>query len=129
MAIQIFQQMRSLVKHRKSTEGEAVVAAIDVNCLHRRTGHASERILRQMASDKLVRGLEGGISGVMQGCDGCRLGKAHDKPHPQREPGAGEKVLLGRVSVDLARPFKPASIGGGIYDLVIVDECSRKSWV
>ena len=32
----------SPVKHRKSTEGEAVVAAIDVNCLHGRMGHASE---------------------------------------------------------------------------------------
>ena len=65
----------------------------------------------------------------MENCEGCKLGKAHDKPHPRREAGAGEQVCLGRVSVDLAGPFKPASIGGGNFNMVIVDEFNRKSWV
>ena len=86
-------------------------------------------MLKNLAREHLVRELEGGISGVMQNCERFKLGKAHDKPHPRREAGAGEQVCLGRVSVDLAGPFNLASIGGGVYNMVLVDEYSRKSWV
>ena len=110
------------VRHQQLTEGEDVVAAVEINLLHTRLGHANERVLKNLAREHLVRGLEGGISRVLQNCEGCKMGKAHDKPHPRREAGAGEQVCLGRVSVDLAGPFNPASIGGGVYNMVLVGE-------
>ena len=94
-----------------------------------RLEHANERVLRAMAKSNLVRGLEGGISGALVNCEGCKMGKAHDRPHPRKPTDFGEKVCLGRVSVDLAGPFIPASIGGGKCNMVLVDEYSRKSWV
>ena len=76
-----------------------------------------------------MRCLEGGIFGALQNYEGCKLRKAHDRPHPSRELGTGEKVCLGRILVDLARPFQPTSLGGGIWNMAVVDEYSRKSWV
>ena len=102
------------VRHDRKIEGEAVVAAIDVTILHTRVGHANERVLRELGKANIVRGLEGGIFGTLANCEGCKLGKAHDRTHPSRELGAREIVCLGRISVDLAGPFQPASLGGGI---------------
>ena len=86
----------------------------------------NERVLRDLGKADLVRGLKGGVSRILANCGGC---KAHDRPHPSKELGAGEKVCLGRISMDLAGPFHPASLGEGVYNMVIVDEYSRKSWV
>ena len=42
-------------------EEEALVAAINVNLLHRRVGHLGKAGMERMAREGLVRGLEGGL--------------------------------------------------------------------
>ena len=54
------------VRHQQLSEGESVVAAVKINLLHTKLGHANERVLKNLAREHLVRGLEGGISGVLQ---------------------------------------------------------------
>ena len=84
------------VRHHRPSEGEAVVAVVDVNVLHRRLGHANEKVLRELGKANLVRGLEGSVSGTLANCEGCKLGKAHDRPHLSRELEAREKSMYGK---------------------------------
>ena len=67
---------------KEEEKEEALVAAIDVKELHRRVGHLGKVGMERLASEGLVRGLEGGVAGEMEMFEGCELSRP--RPHPHR---------------------------------------------
>ena len=61
---------------------EEVFAALDIKLLYRRVGHIGKGGLDRLAREGLERGLEGGVVGEMDVCQGCVL--ARPRPHPHR---------------------------------------------
>ena len=77
----------------------------------------------------MVSGLEEGVKGEFGMCRGCKMGRASDIKHPRKDPEFRAKEQLELIHTDIAGPFKPAAIEGrGKYNLVIVDDFSRKAW-
>ena len=57
------------------------------------------------------------------------MGRSSEKNHPIKDPEYRAKVPLELIHTDIAGPFQPVAIEGrGKYNLVIVDDYSRKSW-
>ena len=111
----------------EETNEEALVAALDVKVLHKMVGHLGKVGMKMLAREGLVRGLEGGVAGEMEMCDGCELSRP--RPHPHRPVDLSHRSTrpLELVHVDLARPIRVQSWGGSKYMIVLVDDFSRKS--
>nr|GFC31496.1 Gag-Pol polyprotein [Tanacetum cinerariifolium] len=61
-------------------------------------------------------------------CPSCEQGKSKRASHPPKPiPNSRQRLLLHHM--DLCRPMRNASINGKRYILVIVDDCSRYTWV
>lgn len=115
----------------KEVEGEVLGAkGIDIGLLHKRLGHTSRGGLERLVREQMVRGLEDGLQGELKMCRGCKMGRSSEKPHPRKNPIYRAKEQLELVHTDIAGPFKPVAVGGGggQYNLVIIDDFSRKSW-
>ena len=57
------------------------------------------------------------------------MGKSSEKSHPRKDPEFRAKEPLELIHTDIAGPFSPkALMGGRQYNLVIIDDFSRKSW-
>ena len=76
-----------------------------------------------------MRGLEGGLTGQLTVCRGCKLGKPLGKPHPSKSAEFRARNPQDLVHADLAGPISPGSWGRGSYVFVLLDDYSRKSWV
>ena len=77
----------------------------------------------------MVRGLEEGIKGEFSMCRDYKMEKSSEAAHPRKDPAFRAKEQLEIVHTDLAGPFKPRAIEGKYrYNLVFVDDFSRKSW-
>ena len=63
------------------------------------------------------------------GCDFYKLVKLTQKPHPAAVVNNKGVDLLDLVVVDLAGPNKPQTLGGKLYDMVIVDTHTQRSFV
>ena len=50
-----------------------MVVAIDVKVLHKRVGHLGKVGMEGLARKGLVKGLEDGVAGEMEMCEGCEL--------------------------------------------------------
>ena len=63
-------------------------------------------------------------------CRGCQMGKSSEAKHPRKDPKYRATEQLELIHTDIARPFKPKAIGGGNkqYNLIVIDDFSRKSW-
>ena len=112
-------------------EGEALGAkGVQMDLLHRRLGHTSQSVIERLVREQLVRGLEEGVTGEMGMCRGCKMGRSSEKPHPRKDQQYRAKEQLELVHVDIAGPFSPKSVDkkGYQYNLVVVDDFSRKSW-
>ena len=112
-------------------EGEALGAkGVQMDLLHRRLGHTSQSVIERLVRDQLVRGLEEGVTREMGMCRGCKMGRSNEKPHPRKDQQYRAKEQLELVHVDIAGPFSPKSIDkkGYEYNLVVVDDFSKKSW-
>ena len=74
--------------------------------------------------------MEAGIQGDLEMCKGCKMGKSSEQKHPRKSQEHRSQVPLELVHTDIAGPFNPKAIGGGgsQYNLVIVDDFSRKYW-
>ena len=114
---------------KEAEKEEALVAAIDAKVLHRRVGHLGKVGMERLARKGLVRGLEGGVAGEMEMCEGCELSRP--RPHPHRPVDLSHRSTrpLELVHADLAGPIRVQSWGGSKYMFVLVDDFSRKSWV
>ena len=111
-------------------EGEVLGGkGIQMELLHKRLGHTSQSGMERLVREQLVRGLEEGIKGDFGMCRGCKLGKSSEKSHPRKAQEYRAKEPLELLHTDIAGPFCPKAIeGGGQYNLVIIDDFSRKSW-
>ena len=85
---------------------EALVAALDVKVLHKRVGHLGKAGMERLAREGLVRGLEGGLAGEMEMCEGCELSRP--RPHPHRAVDLSHRSTrpLELVHADLAGPIR-----------------------
>ena len=111
-------------------EGEVLGGkGISVDLLHKRLGHTSQSGLERLVREQMVRGVEEGMQGDFSMCRGCKLGKSSEKSHPRKDADFRAKEPLELVHTDIAGPFVPKAVeGGGRYNLVIIDDFSRKSW-
>ena len=112
-------------------EGEILGGkGITMELLHKRLGHTSQGGLERLVREQLVRGLEAGMQGELEMCKGCNMGKSSEQKHPRKSQEHRAQVALELVHTDISGPFNPKAIGGGgsQYNLVIVDDFSRKSW-
>ena len=115
----------------EGVEGEALGAkGINMELLHKRLGHTSRGGMERIVREQLVRGLEDGLQGDLGMCRGCKMGRSSEKSHPRKDQIYRATEPLELVHTDIAGPFKPKAIGGGggQYNLVIIDDFSRKSW-
>ncbi|GKB35792.1 retrovirus-related pol polyprotein from transposon TNT 1-94 [Tanacetum coccineum] len=95
---------------------------------HRRLSHLKFGAINHLARHGLVRGLPKLKFENDHLCSACAMGKSKKKPHkPKSEDTNQEKLYL--LHMDLCGPMRVASVNGKKYILVIVDDCSRFTWV
>ena len=102
---------------------------LNVNLLHRRLGHTGNDALQKLLRGELVRGISKVRVETLDNCDHCKLGKLTQKPHPATVVNNKGVYMLDLVVVDLAGPNRPQTLGGKVYDMVIVDTFSQRSFV
>ena len=89
--------------------------------LHRKLGHSENDVMQKMLKGDMVRGTNKVKVEELGGCDFCKLGKLTQKPRLVVVVNNKGVELLGLVVVDLAGPNKAQTLGGKLYDMVIVD--------
>jgi transposase InsO family protein len=94
---------------------------------HARYGHLNFRLLRELGVKEMVEEIPL-IQHGEQVCDGCALGKHHRAPFPRASAYQAERGLE-LVHGDLCGPITPATPGGKLYFLLIVDDFSRYMWL
>ena len=98
--------------------------------LHRRQGNSAEGALEEMIRGEMMRCIEGGVKRVSIGvCEPSKLGKITQHPHMTVPPENHGQKPLELVVMDLAGPNRSQTLGGKLYDMVLVDTFSRRSWV
>ena len=103
---------------------------VNMELLHKRLGHTSQSVLERLVREQMVRGLEEGVVGDFKMCRGCKMGRSSEKSHPRKDPEFRAKEPLELIHTDISGPFEPMAIEGkGRYNLVVIDDYSRKSWV
>ena len=76
-----------------------------------------------------MRGLEEGVKGEFGMCRGFKIGRSIDMKHPRKDREYKAKEQPELIHMDIAGPFVPTAIEGkGSYNLVIVDDFSKKAW-
>ena len=85
--------------------------------------------MQKLLKCDLVRGTGEVKVEELGGCDFCKLGKLTQKPHPAAVVNNKGVDLLDLVVVDLAGPNKPHTLWGKLYDRVIVDTYTQRSFV
>ena len=70
------------------------------------------------------------MTGEMGMCRGCKIGRSSEKAHPRKDQQYRAKEQLELVHTNIAGPFNPKSVDkkGYQYNLVMIDDFSRKSW-
>jgi hypothetical protein len=104
----------------KPEECQNAFTAISADLWHKRLGHFNTRKLPKLA--EAVKGLEK-LNGKEHNCELCVLGKMTRASFPSSS--TKRKRPLELLHMDLAGPSAEASIDGGRYMLVIVDDYSR----
>ena len=128
-----------LVEHTYSSSGAApqthtydsfnAKVELTMGLLHRRMGHSGNDAMQKMLRGDMVRGASKVKIEELGGCDFCKLGKLTQKPHPAAVVNNKGVELLDLVVVDLAGPNRPQTLGGKLYDMVIVDTYSQRAFV
>ena len=94
---------------------------------HYRFGHINFDALRQAFRDQLVDGLPD-VGARQRQCVSCLRGKQHREAIPKVSSRRASK-LLELVHTDLCGPMQTQSLGGALYFMLIIDDCSRFTWV
>jgi len=95
---------------------------------HLRFNHLNEDDLKRLANSNAVKGLEmSGGQAVKGRCSGCALGKQHRDPFPQAE--RKETKILELIHSDLIGPLPETIQTRKRWIMVLIDDCSRRSWV
>ncbi len=97
---------------------------------HQRLGHAGQHAIFNLANKNLVDGMARiPASSTLGNCRGCDLGKQARKAFHRRTSEARTTRPLELVHSDLCGPMSTQSLGGGLYFMTFVDDCTRKAWV
>ena len=104
-------------------------AELDVQLLHRRLGHSGNDAMRKLLKSKLVRGIDNVRVKDLNPCDFCKFGKTSQQPHPAAVSNNKVIELLALVVVDLVGPNRPQTIGGKLYDMLIMDTYSQRIFI
>ena len=111
------------------TEANATIApglqyrsTYDINHFHCSYGHLHEALLHDTARQLGVK-----LTGELQPCSGCSMGKGLRKAIPSTTTTRATK--LERVFIDLSGKKSVASIGGSHYCMIIGDDYTRFTWV
>ncbi|GJX61015.1 retrovirus-related pol polyprotein from transposon TNT 1-94 [Tanacetum coccineum] len=95
---------------------------------HRCLSHTNFGTINKLAKYSLARGIPRLKFQKDHLCSACALGKSKKSSHqPKAEDTNQEKLYL--LHMDLCGPMRVASINGKRYILVIIDDCSRFTWV
>jgi hypothetical protein len=100
----------------------------EVKLWHQKLGHLNLQGMKKAISVKAIRGIHKLNFGEGSICEECQIGKQTRMSHPRLEHQGTTKVLE-LLHMDLIGPMQVASIGGKRYDLVVVDDFSRFTWV
>src|SRR4051812_15232506 len=95
---------------------------------HKRLGHAGMRNLQKLVLKKHILGIEEIRFTKDQLCGAYEAGKMTKAKHPANTIMTTTRTLE-LLHMDLFGPPKYSSFGGSMYDLVIVDDFSRYTWV
>ena len=116
--------------HESDMEGEVLGGkGVRMELLHKRLGHTSQSVIERLVREQMVRGLGEGVKGEFGMCRGCKMGISSEQIYPRKDSEFRAKEPLKPIHTDIAGPFEPKAIeGGGKYNLVIINDFSRKSW-
>ncbi|GJS14427.1 retrovirus-related pol polyprotein from transposon TNT 1-94, partial [Tanacetum coccineum] len=95
---------------------------------HRCLNHLNFGTINDLARKDLVRGLPRLKFEKDHLCSSCQLGKSKKYTHKPKSENIIMEVLH-TLHMDLCGPMRVQSINGKKYILVIVDDCSRFTWV
>ena len=110
-------------------DGIKAKVELTMGLLHRRLGHSGNDAMQKLLKGDLVRGTSQVKIEELGGCDFYKLVKLTQKPHPAAVVNNKGVDLLDLVVVDLAGPNKPQTLGGKLYDMVIMDTHTQRSFV
>jgi len=95
---------------------------------HLRFNHLNEADLKRLANSGAVKGMDlVGGQAVKGRCSGCALGKHHRESFPQIE--RKETKILELIHSDLIGPLPETIQTKKKWIMVLIDDCSRRSWV
>ncbi|GJZ94095.1 putative ribonuclease H-like domain-containing protein [Tanacetum coccineum] len=95
---------------------------------HRRLGHINFKHLNKLVKGNLVRGLPSKVFRNDHTCVACQKGKQH-KASCKAKLERTITVPLHTLHMDLFGPTFVKSVNHASYCLVIIDDCTRFSWV
>ena len=92
---------------------------------HKRLSHISEKGLNVLAKKKLLSYFQ---SAKLEKCENCLAGKQNRVSFNSYPPSI-KTELLELVHSNLFGPMKTKTLGGALYFVTLIDDCSRKLWV
>jgi hypothetical protein len=96
---------------------------------HRRLAHVGMNQLKKLMKQDFVIGLNNDIIFEKNNlCSACHAGKQVGNTHPTKSVMSTSRPLE-LLHMDLFGPTTYRKIGGNSYDLVVVDDYSRYTWV
>lgn len=95
---------------------------------HQIFGHINYNDLLLLQKKEMVRDLPM-LKQVHNDCDVCTLGKMHREEFPVRVERKQRDILeLVLVFTDLCGPMQTKSLGGALYFLLFIGDCTKFSW-
>ncbi|GJZ10980.1 putative ribonuclease H-like domain-containing protein [Tanacetum coccineum] len=95
---------------------------------HRRLGHINFKTMNKLVKGNLVRGLPSKLFENNQTCVACQKGKQHRASCKSKTVSSISQPLH-MLHMDLFGPTFVKSLMKKMYFLVVIDDCSRFSWV
>jgi len=91
---------------------------------HRRLGHRDIEAIKQMASTRMIEGVNLKDCGIREVCDTCLKGKMTRKPFPKKSTYQSERIL-DLIHTDVCGPMQTMTPGKKRYLLTLIDDYSR----
>ena len=102
--------------------------AADMNLWHQRLAHVHVDGIRNMVRSGVVEGVNIDTTKHVGKCKGCVYGKSSRAPIPKLNAHRASGIL-DLVHTDVCGPFPEESLGGSLYFVSFIDDCSRYAWV
>lgn len=92
---------------------------------HKRLGHMSEKGMSLLLKKNVLTGVH---DVNLKRCSHCLAGKQNRVSFKSHPPSRKENIL-DLVHSDVCGPMKTRTLGGCLYFVTFIDDCSRKVWV